>query len=416
MAPSHHEGSRASTPDHVNSEMPSEAGAPGEQLGRRPRVVILTSDFGGGTGNHLLQRLREPDSARVDVRILTEVRRTARIDPPVPVEHLRPFGPVDVYPIAQCRRFLELRKRLNELRPDVLHTFFFWPVLYGRLLKKIGVVDRLVENREDLGFNWGYQEYALLRLTRRLPDRVIAVAQAVKQQAVAKERLRPDHVTVIRNGIRAEPVKTRPGGELEALRRELGIGRDAPVVGMVANLNRPVKGARFLVDAVPAILDEAPETRFLVVGDGDLLPRLRRRAETRQIEDAIVFAGYRDDVDACYQTMDVAVLPSLSEGLSITLLEAMRHELPCVATNVGGNSEIVVDGVTGYLVPARDVDALSSRILELVERPELRQELGRAGRRRVTSEFDMTAVARRYSDVYESVISEHGPTSVGRRR
>ena len=177
---------------------------------------------------------------------------------------------------------------------------------------------------------------------------------------------------------------------------------------MMANLNRPVKGGEYFVEAAPLIIEAVPEARFLVVGEGALIPALRERAQRLGVGDRIVFAGYRHDVDACYAAMDLSVLTSLSEGLSIALLESMRHGLSVVATRVGGNPELVLDGECGYLVPARDVEAFASRVIQLLRNPEERQRIGAAARRRVEEHFSLTRTAEQTQSLYES-LTGRGP-------
>lgn len=369
--------------------------------GARPRLVVFTDDFGGGTGNHLLQMMSHLDLDTWRPEILTVEPRTSRIAPPVPVTRL-PDEAISLYPFLQILRFLRLRRWIRSRTPDLMHAYFFWPILFGRLLRASGVVPRLVENREDEGFAWGPHEYAWLRLTRRIPDRVVCVSEAVRRAAVRRERLDERRTVVIHNGVDLpDPV---PAGRVRALRRELGIPGEAPVVGMVSNLNRAVKGVDRFLDAAPLVLDAVPDARFVLVGGGMKEQQLRRRVREAGLSDRVLLVGYREDVDTFYALMDVAVLTSSSEGLSITLLEAMSHGLPVVATRVGGNPEVVDEGTTGFLVPPADLGAFAERVVELLRRPGLRARMGRAGSDRVRRHFTLERTARRYVEVYRDVV------------
>jgi glycosyltransferase involved in cell wall biosynthesis len=368
------------------------------------RILFLTDDLGGGTGNHLLSMMKHWDTDRWKPEILSRVPLTARVSPEVPVRYLPSNGMNRLYPIAQIRALQRIRKVILEIDPAIVHAYFFWPILFGRLLKWGGAVKVLVENREDQGFDWGAHEYAWLRLTRDLPDRIICVSDAVRQVVMERECAREDRVVVIRNGVETMPDTGDPPVDL---RKELGIGEDDLVVGMVANYNRSVKGVSLFLDAVPEIVKAVSSARFLLLGRGKEDGGLKEKARSMGIDRYVIFAGYRPDIHRYYAIMDISALTSFSEGLSITLLESMRCGLPVVATRVGGNSEVVVDGETGYLVPAGDVSAFASRTVTLLLDRELRKRMGEEGRRRVERNFLLRDVAKRYEEVYEGLLS-HG--------
>lgn len=363
-------------------------------------MAYLLSDLGGGTGHHLFSVLRARREGAWTARILSEVRSTARVDCPVPLELLPPTR-FDRYPLSQVERYRHLRRRLGDDSPDILHTYFFWSIIYGRLLKASGTIHRLVENREDLGFNWGRHEYSLLRLTKGLPDRIICVSDAVRQRVLEKERLDHSRVVVIRNGIAPPPSTRERAGT--SIRAEFGIPETSPIVGMVANFDRPVKGARYFVDALPLVVREIPDVRFLLIGLGENEAELRQRAEAAGVGDRLVFPGFRKDIDRFYDAMDVSALTSLSEGLSITLLESMRHGIPVVATNVGGNPEIVRHGETGLLVPSQDSERFAAELVRLIRDPGLRERFSRSAREVVRNSFFLPDVAVAYAQVYADV-------------
>ena len=366
------------------------------------RLLFLTDDLGGGTGNHLLSVAGRCASAGWEVEVASFEPRTARSEPEVPATRLPPPPGPDVYPLHQLSRFRQVRRLVRDRRPDVVHAYFFWPILYARLLRATGTIPRLVENREDEGFNWGAHEYAWLRLTRALPDAVICVSAAVRRVALEHERLDPERTTVIHNGIeKPDEVSEQT---VTALRRELGFPEDAPVVGMVANLNRAVKGVGRFLEAVPEILAEVPSARFVVVGGGEDEDELRRQVREAGLAERVALPGYREDVDAFYALMDVSVLTSFSEGLSITLLESMAHGIPAVATRVGGNPEVVLDGETGCLVPPDGMEEFAERVAALLGDPELRERMGAAARERVRSEFSLRRASADYVNLYEEVL------------
>lgn len=369
------------------------------------KIAVLTDDLGGGTGNHLLSMIKQWDKKRWQVEILSRAPVTSRVAPEVTIEYLPPKGRVNFYPVGQIRALRVFRKEIRRRTPDIVHAYFFWPILFGRLLKLSGTVRTLVENREDQGFDWGEHEYTWLRLTRTAPDRIVCVSDAVKQVVLEREQVDEGRVLVVRNGI---GTISGESGKPPDLREELGIGKECLVVGMIANFNRSVKGASLLLDSVPEVVRSSPSARFLLVGKGKEEAALREKAKKMGVGPYVIFAGYRPDIHRCYAIMDVSVLTSFSEGLSITLLESMRCGLPVVATRVGGNPEVVVDGETGYLVPAGDASAFAQSVTKLLRDPNLRRRMGDAGRHRVEMHFRIEDVAHRYLEIYEDAVSKAG--------
>lgn len=364
------------------------------------RVLFLTEDLGGGTGNHLLSMINLWEKTYWQAEMISQSPLTARIAPQIPIIFF-PRRWFDRYPLTQIHRLLQIRHHIRQNLPDLVHCYFYWPIIYGRILKRLGLIKYLIENREDQGFSWNHYDYALLRMTRSLPDRVICVSEAVRQVVLEKEGIDPERTVVVHNGIELSPLP-RPVNKSEAY-AELGITKEHCVVGMVANFNRPVKGVAYFLEAIPLIIRAVPTARFLILGLGNT-QELRNQAQTLGIEPYLILAGYREEVEKYYAIMDISVMTSLSEGLSITLLESMGHGLPVVVTRVGGNPEVVIDGETGYLVPPRDTAAFAKRVIELLKNPALRVRMGQAGRRRVEQCFQIHQASKKYLEIYTEIL------------
>lgn len=367
------------------------------------RVLIVADHIGGGTGRHILSLLESFDPARASVVVVSEGRVHAECPAARLVRRIPQLSRLHQFPFAQAHSLHVLIEELQRAPVDVLHVYGFWPILYGRLLKRFGLVHHLVENREDDGHNWGRHCYWLLRAGRHLADRVVCISRSVATQVAAKEGL-DQAIEVIENGAaRTEVRYTR-----EEARRLLGLPRGAFVIGTVAShLDRPIKGIRYLAEAIPGILRHVPEAWFVMVGERSPDSSVVRDLYQRQIMHRVVLPGYRDDVADLYPAMDVLVLPSLSEGLSIALLEAMRHGIAVVATRVGGNPEIVIEGVTGFLVEAQDPDALANRIIALSQAPSLCSVMGRKGSDCFDQSFNIERTVRRYEQLYATILQEH---------
>lgn len=383
------------------------AGADVEREHAATTVLVVTNTLRGGTGAHIVRLLERLAESRWQPMVLCHGSRD--FDPPatVPLIDGSKRRRLDRFPLAQWRQLRAVHRLVRLHRPALVHAFFFWPIIYGRVLKRLGIIRNLVENREDQGFIWSETDYRLLRATATIPDRIICVSEAVRRVVLEREGTPADRTVVIRNGIRL-PAGAPSRGELDAARAELGFGPEHRIVGMVANLDHAVKGARYFVDAIPLIARRIPEARFLVLGEGREKAALGARARELGVGDRVVFAGFRSDVQRFYPIMDVSVLTSLSEGLSITILESMSFGIPVVATAVGGNPELVRDGESGFLVPSKDVASFADAVVRVLGDRALAERLGRAGRTIVERDFALDTVARRYEQLYRDVLANRG--------
>jgi glycosyltransferase involved in cell wall biosynthesis len=279
----------------------------------------------------------------------------------------------DLWPAAA----LALASVLREMRPDVVHLHDPHAVSAGMLARRLAGPRPLVGTRRV--------DFALRGLLSRRKygacDRVIAVSEAIagvlRRGGIASERVR-----VVYEGVPDRPAQA--GGQ-EAL-RELGIPADVPVVGNVAALTGH-KDQATLLAAAARVVARLPEVRFLIVGEGELRGRLEALSRELGLERRCVFAGFRADLDRLIPAFTVFCLSSHMEGLGTSLLDAMAFGVPVVATAAGGIPEVVTDGLTGRLVPARDPDALAAALVEVLADPARRAAWGRAGRQRFEERF-----------------------------
>jgi len=182
-----------------------------------------------------------------------------------------------------------------------------------------------------------------------------------------------------------------------AVRQEMGVLPDDFVVGIVARLDA-IKNHGALIDAVNQVAQSRPGVKLVVVGDGPEAATLKARAG-----DHVRFLGYRSDTARLMQGFDLFVLPSFNEGISNTILEAMSTSLPVMASNVGGNPELVDDGVTGTLVDPYRPDQMADIIMTYMDFLALRELHGRSGRRKACEKFSINAMVQEYESVYREV-------------
>ncbi len=234
-------------------------------------------------------------------------------------------------------------------------------------------------------------------------DRIVTVSGALRQDLL-RLGVPPEKVVPIYNGIDTRRFAYVRNPEVRARKRaELGLADNRFVVGTVARLI-PSKGVGFLLGAVSRVLARIPGAVFLIVGDGPQRQELEGMAGRLGIGEAVRFLGFREDVPELLAAFDLFVLPSLSEGMAITLVEAMAAGRPVVASKTGGMVEVVEDGKTGLLVPPGDSEALAEAILRLHRDPAGTAEFVAAAERRVEEKFTLEAMLRQTREVYRSVL------------
>ena len=285
----------------------------------------------------------------------------------------------------------------RSMRADVLHCHHYSPFVYGRLATLAAGGARAI-----------YTEHGRLSDAPPSPKRRIANALLMSgaqelfsvsydlRAYLLKEGV-PSRMRVIWNGI--DPGEPTTAAARAAARAALGVTAEACVVGTVARLD-PVKDLGTLVAAVAEAGRVNPSIRLVIVGDGPERANLERAVQAHGATGRVQFLGHRDDARAIIAGMDVFANSSTSEGISLTLLEAMAAELPIVATSVGGTPEVVVDGETGRLAPARDAVGFAAALLDAVGDLTRARAWGSAGRQRLLQHFTIDEMVRRYAAVY----------------
>lgn len=237
------------------------------------------------------------------------------------------------------------------------------------------------------------------RMMSRFVDRAIAVSETARASLIGAG-YPAERILVVPDG--RDLSRFRPGLGREAVRRELGVGRAVPLIGVIGRLE-PRMGHAELFEAWPSIVAEFPAVRLLVVGDGALRPRLEARARELGVAGQVIFAGSRHDFARVLDAVDLLTLPSLSEGMALTAIEASAMGRPVVATAVDGIPEVIREARTGRLVPPADPAALSRAIRGVLRDPLGAQRMGRAGRDFVFDRFSLerqvASTARIYRDV-----------------
>jgi glycosyltransferase involved in cell wall biosynthesis len=238
----------------------------------------------------------------------------------------------------------------------------------------------------------------LIRAVNRLIDATIAVSEPTREMLIRNYGLAPSRVVTIRNGI--DVSRFDAGFDRTKVRAELGLLAEDAVALFVGRMS-PGKGHELALRSLKLTAGTSEGSiRLVFAGEGELLGDLRSRAAGLGVEDRVVFAGFRRDIPALLAASDMLVLPSEAESLPMVILEAMASRMPVIATDVGGISEVVLDGRTGILVHPGDAEALAAAMVRLASDPERRRAMGEAGRRRVELEFSSEASVTAVFELY----------------
>jgi glycosyltransferase involved in cell wall biosynthesis len=283
----------------------------------------------------------------------------------------------------------------------VLHAHKFGSNVWGTLMGRMARVPVVLAHEHS----WSYEGQPLRRVLDRQvvargADRLIAISREDQRRMVEVERIPPERTMFVPIGL---PPLSQPTES--DVRAQLGIGREAPVIGAVALL-RPQKALHVLLQAVAVLAREWPDIQLLLVGEGPEREMLERLARDLGLEQTVRFLGYRRDVADVLSALDVAVCCSDFEGTPAAIVEYMDAGLPVVATAVGGIPDLIEPGVHGLLVPARDPAALAAAIAELLRDPRRARAMGARGRERRHAEFGIDVLMRRLEGLYCDLLAE----------
>lgn len=300
-------------------------------------------------------------------------------------------------------RFAAIYHLVQTLRatgPTIFHAHLNWPLgcRFGVIAAKVGRVPAIVATSHLMNKVEGVRFGRLKHWAHAaMIDQYIAVSNSLKNELCRNLGVSEAKVSVVPNGIRLAPFREPADA---SLREQLTKGRDLPLVFTPARLHAQ-KGHAFLLQAAALV----PDAIFLLAGDGPERSALERLCRQIGLEDRVIFLGQRDDVPRLLASCDLFVLPSLFEGMPLSVIEAMAAGKPVVATAVGGTNEIVVDGSTGVLTPPMDAPALASAIRAMLADRAMSARMGEAGRERAIEMFSAEAMVRRVAEVYDEVLA-----------
>jgi glycosyltransferase involved in cell wall biosynthesis len=311
---------------------------------------------------------------------------------------LIPIAPRAEMDLSAAWRFSRVLKRL---RPDVVHAHDPHGVAMAALALSFGAASAggrspalIAARRVDFRLKGN----SFSRWKYRQVDCFIAASEAIRRMLLA-DGVEERRTIAIHEGIDVERVEKTPPVDVH---EAFWLPHGSPVVGNVAALV-PHKGQRDLIEAARLVVQQIPDARFVILGEGQLREHLERLVREHRLEKHVLMPGFRTDVIGCIKGFDLFVLSSITEGLGTSLLDAMACGKPIVATRTGGIPEVVADGTTGLLVPPHDHQSLAAAIVRMLREARLRQQMGEAGRARVGERFTAERMVAATADVYAAV-------------
>ena len=305
-------------------------------------------------------------------------------------------GPFDI------RMFGKLINVINKNRIDIIHSHngcSLYAALAGRLCGVRGIIHtdhgRLVPDRKAAIWED--------RLASYLMHRVIGVSNPLTEYLASKVKVRRNKLFTIINGVDSEKFVPISSGEKRSRRREFGVDKSAKVIGTVCRLD-PIKNLRLVIDCVPAIMQKIPDFQVVIVGDGPDEKRLKEQVKMLNMNSKIIFLGRIGEVEKVMPILDLYVNTSISEGTSMTILEAMSCGLPVVASAVGGNAGLV-DSSNGVLFPYDRADLFQEGVINLLGKKNILENMGKSSRERVEKEFSFSRVVDQYEIQYSTLMN-----------
>ena len=303
-----------------------------------------------------------------------------------------------VFSIDGLRKAFQFRRFLKDNKIDLIQAYFPDSTLFASIVGKLSGIPLVFGARVNIG-HWmkPWDQRKAKFLTRFFIDKIIANAQACKNAVIKQENAKPENIFIIPNGIEIERFDSIPSWEPEK--------RNSPIrIGSVGNI-KPVKGTDILIDAAKIVLEKFPDVQFEIAGTGDF-GRYNQQIADCGIADHFKLLGSLADIPGFLKTLDIAVLSSRAEGLPNSLLEYMAAGRPAIATDVGGNGELIEHERNGLLIPSENPQALAEAIGDLIEHPERAARFAAEAQNDVTDQYSALKVADRHCEIYEKELAK----------
>jgi|LSQX01.3.fsa_nt_gb glycosyltransferase involved in cell wall biosynthesis len=292
-----------------------------------------------------------------------------------------------------------LYKYFKENKIDIVHSH---ASMSARIAGKLAGVKSIVYTRHCMESKTEGRigKLANKTINMHLSNKVVAVSKSVKENLILSGV--PEHrIELIYNGVK--PLNLNSEEKNQLVKANMGIEENEVVVGIVARLEE-IKGHKYFIKAAHKVLKENPSVKFIIVGSGSLEDDLKKLTSELGINNKVIFTGHLEDTTDIVNIMDINVLSSLSEALSLSLIEAMSLGKPCITTKTGGNPEVITGGLSGMLVSVKDEEALANSMLNLINNKDLREVMGKKGKEVMLDKFTVKGMTKKIENLYRNLI------------
>ncbi len=374
----------------------------------KPKVAELIRKANGGMKEHYISLIEGLIVAGIEVIAICSFSLKDRQKLKKVGATVIPFILKDrINPIWDILAILRLTRILRKNKIDLVHCHGFRAGMIGRVAALLAKCHCIYTIHNFLPMNLGKRRIKIVawaeKILSGITKKIITVSQALKDEAAQRLGIDKHKIRVIYNGI-VPPQKSNTSNKRQIIREKWGVSKDEKLVGTVARLI-PSKGIETLIEAVPLVMERYSQIKFMIVGDGPQLSFLKEKAKKLNCDKNIIFAGYSEYIWYYYEAFDIFVLPSLSEGLGISILEAMAMGNPVIASRVGGIEEIVKHNWNGYLITPGNSRELADAVLYYLANPYKAQEYADKAKLELNDKFHLDNMVKETFQIIREVLN-----------
>ncbi len=386
---------------------------------RKINILFLIDNLAvlGGTENYLFRLVTNLNKEKFSCIVCPFAPKESIV-----IKKFREYG-IAVTPILVNRIYTwdalkavyNLKYLIKQKKIDIVQTFHFSSDIYGTIVSRLLRVPIIISSRRDMGFaEYDIHHRFLRRIANFFVNTTLTNAKIMNRQVCNVEKIPVNKTVTIYNGLKLENYDISIDRKAKAEEFNLSIRK--PIIGCIANI-RPIKGLEYLIKAAAKVTKEYPEAQFIIVGgNADAISntiinsyknKLNLMINKLNLNQQIYFLGKKSNINEILKIMDIFVLPSLSEGFSNSIIEAMAAGVPVIATNVGGNPEAIEHNKTGFIVPVKNSTAIAEKIKKLLKYPKLREQLGQAGRLWAEHNYNIKKIIKQNENLYCSLLNQY---------
>jgi glycosyltransferase involved in cell wall biosynthesis len=356
-------------------------------------AYVLGSEERGGVEEHVLSLVKSVNTSEFRIFVVAspglieafgkDLSETSARVVPIKIRNVFDFSSMKIF-----------HDFLRDNRIDIVNTHMFIASFYYSPVARLANVPILIETSHGVE-KWRLEKgfikrksFLIDRIYSYLQNRIIAVSRACKNDLISIKGISPEKISVVQNGRNLDDFKPLTAEKRDQLRKQYELTAGDYIFGVMARLDFQ-KGHKYLFNAVKILSEKRKGFKVMVVGDGILRNDLQCMVKDLGIERFVIFAGFQKDLPGYHGMMDVNILPSLYEGLPLGLIEASAMEIPVIATDVDGTTEVIVDKKTGILVPPKDSASLAGAMLYALDNKDVMRGMGKAGREYVLKQFSL---------------------------